>query len=574
MDDVDNKECIEKVEEPEKEPEQEPEEEEPEEEETEEELEEEPEEEHEEEEEEPEEEEIIDEPSLEDKILCLKGLATTQTLIYKYDGFPWNYWHDDILSKSSLNTCFHSHMINVHCVISPVDNDQGYSFLVMKEQLSLHISNVSSSGINTSLDGGVLHLENITNSTFTDVTFYRTREVTEKGGTMCVDSGVTGVTVRRSMMRKNSAGYGGGGIYVGSANTAVSIVQQTIITGNVAVTAGGGMYIDHSNNFNVAGSDGGGIYLDINVISASITKSLITVNTAMSQYGGGVFVGTSSAVSVHNTEISLNIGNLGGAGIYVDSGVDSFSITDSMITSNYNAESGVCLYFAGYGRGNVIHGCVIDHNSAAINGGGIFLLDSNIGMLISNSTITRNSGGPSTTSSGGGNTFSVTSGGGSSAGGGLSVVSCNDLLSIQSTIIRQNSASTGGVYLSLYNAHCFIRNSPISDNNRTSSGAGLVVDYFNVYLTVSYCEINGNTLRSVLTGKYSGSGGGVAVTNSMNGHIHIVSTSLHGNDAENGGGLYITSASVLNLVVIDSHVSSTVRIKEEAYTSIIPPSLW
>eukprot|EP01041_Mallomonas_annulata_P002061 gene2061-4027_t len=653
--------------------------------------------------------------------------------------FEVNYLHDDILSPSSLHTCFpqsndkctlrlaltlcvnsskiqlhdcsislphnstnllhqrlsfnassSSHVRAIHLIgngamISPaVKGDKDFSFLTVTQSVSLHISNVTLTGFNSSLDGGVLHLENITNSTFTDVNFYRNTgsdggavylrnssyvifhncnftnnnagdtnkggamyvtqssgivldgcmlsgNIAYEGGGLCVDSGVTGVTVSRSVMRKNSAGYGGGGMYVGSANTAVSVVQQTVITDNVAVTAGGGMYIDESNKeisacdstisanvanvgygangggvfvgsynritlnnmtitFNVAGSDGGGIYLDTNVISASITNSLISVNTAMSQYGGGVFVGTSSSVSVHDTEISLNSGNLGGAGICVDIGVDSFSITNSVITSNYNVESGGGLYFAGYGRGNVIHGCVIDHNSAANNGGGVFLSDSNIGMLISNSTITRNSGGTSTTSSGGGiyvhkrnNQLSiidcvisyntaVLSGGGiliydsnmnnslirnrifgnavtvdRSTGGGVMVDRSNNYFHVLANVIEWNSASFGGgICIGSYNLYSAISTSRISHNVVTYLGGGILLNVFNKYCTIYNSTFSNNTAVF--------GGGGMSVVQS-NDYLSISHCKVYGNVLKNAvNGLQLGMGGGIEFFQENAHI--------------------
>jgi predicted outer membrane repeat protein len=130
----------------------------------------------------------------------------------------------------------------------------------------------------------------------------------------------------------NYSSYGGGGLWVQSANDVT--ISQSAITNNVANGAGGGVRW--------------GAYGDSGPYSAngSITNTTISGNVA--DYGGGVVVRVGE-LALNNVTVSDNTAGYSGGGILVD---DTLTLNRTIVSGN-SADSGdeVYVYSGTYGSG-------------------------------------------------------------------------------------------------------------------------------------------------------------------------------------------------------------------------------
>ena len=180
----------------------------------------------------------------------------------------------------------------------------------------------------------------------------------------------TFVTVTNSVISGNSAEDDGGGFYAGAAYTyltirdsqvtnnyagddaaggtnrfgATALIEQTTISGNTAIDAGGAM-------FSLANSD------------LTILRSTLSGNMAGSS--GGAIDSTGTTISIQQSTISGNSAGTVGGGLYfandpADPYVYTQTLQGSTVTNNYsyNYGGGVYAYFysAPYIQGSIVSG--------------------------------------------------------------------------------------------------------------------------------------------------------------------------------------------------------------------------
>jgi parallel beta-helix repeat protein len=237
--------------------------------------------------------------------------------------------------------------------------------------------------------------------------------------TVDVGGGVYGITATVSLNHcqvNGNAAQGGGGIYLHGDGTALS---SNAIFSNTAQQFGGGGYVLWSKNVtvnnnaiysNVAGS-GGGIYLwycnatvNGNVIRGNeaqdgggvylwnghsdntlLRNNLIFDNTA-SRWGGGINMWDSTHVTLDGNEISGNMAQENGGGIWLN--FSTAKLENNTIYDN-EAVAGGGIYMR-VSDSTLINNLVAD-NQVAAWGSGLYIAGSNPHLL--HTTIARNTGG-------------------------------------------------------------------------------------------------------------------------------------------------------------------------------------
>ena len=346
-------------------------------------------------------------------------------------------------------------------------------------------------------------------------------------------------------IRGNSAGYSGRLIQVHSPAVAtiknvtlgIASVPGGRAGGCVRVETGATFSLVNTNVSNCsADGNAGGI---LNMGTMTITGGQILTNTtAGADGGGGIFVDNGATLFMSNTRIAGNSATaaLGlGAGIYCDSG-SKVSILDSTVERNTAAE-GAGLYCTGGSA--TIQRSTFRLNNGQLNGGMYF---SGGGTTVIEDTLVANNNAIKTDPT---DTVVVISAGGISY--------CCGSLTIRHSIIRDNVA----------------RNDRVENN--TLRGGGLNVGGGNVLIedtTISGNSVSGGVGDSEMNGggidgltggagkitlvnstvsgnSAEGSGGGIWVDENF--HLDLRNTTVFGNSGADGGGLRLTSGSVVTL---------------------------
>ncbi|MBQ4649044.1 MAG: right-handed parallel beta-helix repeat-containing protein [Clostridia bacterium] len=196
-------------------------------------------------------------------------------------------------------------------------------------------------------------------------------EAVTSGGGMYVNGNVN-LTVNGGTFTDNKApGYGGGAICInsfkGENNTDSKIIGNTIINGNNTALLGGGIAVFGSTGVEISG-----------------TGVLVSGNVATSR-GGGIYLENSLSVIIKDVTISKNEAEYtgtvdpdtyGGGGIYMkeSSNVSIDGVTVSENTSTRNA-GGIFIYNNNASNGNVINNVTFEDNTANRFGGGMYIHD-------------------------------------------------------------------------------------------------------------------------------------------------------------------------------------------------------
>src|SRR5262245_17840649 len=196
------------------------------------------------------------------------------------------------------------------------------------------------------------------------------------GGIFC--QGGT-ITITASQITNNYAGLGGG-VVLGSAGSALTISGSTIRGNRSGGTVGGLAIIGWfagkltltgsavSDNFSLLNNGGGGgIFL--NTTAQSLIQNTILSNN-IARNGGGIDIVGSGRVSVSDSTITGNHAVLGGGILQENSG--SVDVSNTLVRGNFSDTDGGGI--AALGAGLVtIAGSVIDRNQAGRGGGGVFV---------------------------------------------------------------------------------------------------------------------------------------------------------------------------------------------------------
>jgi predicted outer membrane repeat protein len=205
-----------------------------------------------------------------------------------------------------------------------------------------------------------------------------------------------------------------------------------------------------------------GIYCDNEETNKTIIEGFTINNGYTSSYGGGMFISGASP-SIRNCIIANNAASVGGAGMFIQSANPQF--TDCTINNNSvisNAGKGGGVYF-GWSNPQFTN-CTFDNNFAAASGGGIHGIQAIIGLH--GCTFINNE---------------------SFLGGGLGLLNCNQPITIDDCIFKNNTADSGGGF------HCTqqtvnqggvnIFRSSFESNTAKSGGGILLTGYHTLSLS-------------------------------------------------------------------------------------------
>ncbi len=376
----------------------------------------------------------------------------------------------------------------------------------------------------------------------------RNNTASEKGGGIYTENAAKGVTLENVTVEGNTAKIGGGMYFVNSAEMNMPENGNAVIKGNHATAgSGGGIWLGQGSRFTmtagnkitgntadgVKGAAGGGIYLYRSSIF-TMTGGEISGNHALTS-GGGVAVASennyrSSFTMSGGTVKENSLGQedivqtgLYGGGIYVGSYSEEVRISgEAEITANSGASQGGGVHIAGSGKGFFLEGGRIFENSVDVNnleshGGGIYcstVTTISDGEIYGN-TAKYDGGGAKlgTVTMTGGKIYGNTCG---RDGGG---VRSGAFTMSDAAVICENTSSNsgGGIYSSAFTME---EGAEIYGNKSRSNGGGIAVDGF---VTINGGVIYDNTASQ---------GGGIFNWRGF----RITGGSIHGNTASGRGG--------------------------------------
>ena len=301
------------------------------------------------------------------------------------------------------------------------------------------------------------------------------------------------LSISDSILTSNFAPDEGGAIYAsGSATTTISNSKLTYnrgedLAGAVFTEAGTTLDINKSDISHNSGGFGGFDAAGAMQISGMATINNSTITHNYGQGDGGAIRLLGGDLTIDNSTLSHNVAEAAGGAIEVEGGLLTIrdSILDSNVTLNALGDGGaIALDDLGGVRGNLIlERSSVTNNYSASQGGGIYILDSDV--TIQDSNISGNSG--------------------DERGGGITA-SFGSATTIQRTTISNNRSVSSVI----------------------SSGGGLNV-FGGTSLVLENSTISGNVT--------SADGGGVYIFASSPTTLRLTNNTIVNNTAENGGGI-------------------------------------
>ncbi|PRP82836.1 outer membrane autotransporter barrel domain-containing protein [Planoprotostelium fungivorum] len=352
------------------------------------------------------------------------------------------------------------------------------------------------------------------------------------------------VTVRDSRFIENSATFEGAAIFVGDRSAqSVSIVNSKF-EGNFASSGGAVKYTGGGSNavlvidgssftYNEAtSSTGGAVIVQKSVGNLSVTNSFFGNNQAQS--GGAIYLTQSIPVQIvfQNNTFDSNIARSTGGALsnegssgsavwiaFVGKTPLTFLFAHSIISQSISSVSGALLLSSPVPSSQV---SVVSVNStwtqnrADFNGGGILLSGLFVSVDIQESVFSYNN---------------------ATTGGGISVEAVIGQINIDSSSFVYNLATqiAGAISASSSISSLSLYNSTLSNNIAPSGGA--IYNLGVTTMTIASCDISYN----LATGTFGGALLYQPKTN-VQPSLSIYNSTVRGNTAKNGGGLYLSPA--------------------------------
>lgn len=338
----------------------------------------------------------------------------------------------------------------------------------------------------------------------------------------------------------NVAVSGGGGIYV--VDGSLNMPNGTITLNSVSGTGnGGGVYVENGN-FTIGAGEvssnalasgmGAGVCVTGSEELGNFTMKGGTIknNTNSSNNGGGVYVDGGN-FNLESGSITANTSGLNGGGVYINGGNFTLNSADGSITGNSATNGGGV--FLNNGNFSLVTG-TISGNTTTGNGAGVYLTGEECIYVLTNGTISQNTA------------FN-------GYGGGVYLENGSFVLAEQSTdqgLITQNSAARGGgVFISAGGGFTMNGGQVVENSAEDDDGGG-------VFLAGGAFVQNGGSIKGNVSVE---NGGGVCIMSSgaTAGSFTMNGGSIEGNGkrdgaltTQNGGGLYILNGAV-NMTPID-----------------------
>ena len=170
-----------------------------------------------------------------------------------------------------------------------------------------------------------------------------------RGGALYLSSSQAGtITIQDSTISGNSVANQGGGIFQG---TGTLIVERTTIANNSAANDGGGIERPNIGGITtirnstitgntvtgavVAGRGGGGLRLNGN--TSTIDNTTIANNSAPNNEGGNIELQNAGTLTMRSTIVSGGTDSSGARDIFVQSGVTTFTVSNSLVQNPGNS---------------------------------------------------------------------------------------------------------------------------------------------------------------------------------------------------------------------------------------------
>jgi len=258
-------------------------------------------------------------------------------------------------------------------------------------------SQVSFSNNSAANDGAAIYLANGASFTFTGADdasiLFNANKITGsgdlRGGAVFATTGATVHIDNATFTNNTSRGNGGAAGIVGIGS--LLELSNVLFASNTALNSshGGALMINtdaativtNGTFINNYATGNGGAVLAFNRANVTFTNVLFASNTASASNGGGaIFANTNSIITVLSSTFTANSGTLGGAISSI--GSSSLDLTDIAIVNNTAALNGGAIYLAGNAAGLSIsvssgNTSVIAGNTAAGKPNGIYLNNNN-----------------------------------------------------------------------------------------------------------------------------------------------------------------------------------------------------
>ncbi len=432
------------------------------------------------------------------------------------------------------------------------------------------ILNNLSDGLGQDAYGGGVQLENAQATLANNLIAYNVVSGTQAFGGG-IDAGLTGLlTLTNNTILSNTAtsmvaggdGFGGGI----SAPGAGLLLDGDVISGNVALTDGGGLYVagtltatNATLSGNQAGQTGGGIFQS----NGALTVINSTLNANRADSAGALYLGAGLVGLIHNTVISGNTAEFGPGAIW-NTATATMTITSSTIANN--AANGSAGGIENSGVLSVFDS-LIEGNSAGDNGGA--LANFNNGVLSLKDTVVREN----TAGNFGGAVWNYQNAALHVAGGEISGNQANDgggiynkgTAALRNATVMSNSAVTfGGGFFS---DNLLVITRTLVSGNQADDGGGIFAEGGSLtgILTSTLRQnigrqsagaINNNGKLSILASTFSANvaqqfNGGAILNNDQ---AWLVNSTVSGNQAGGfGGGIRNANTLTLTNVTINGN---------------------
>ncbi|MGB1041511.1 MAG: choice-of-anchor Q domain-containing protein, partial [Flavobacteriales bacterium] len=263
-------------------------------------------------------------------------------------------------------------------------------------------------------DGGAIFRWNSWDTMFIkNCIIYDNQASDDGGGIFCNGPMFNSYVVIKGSIIKGNKSPNGAGVYCISLpgyrySRASVIVEKSIIKGNIGTGNGGGVYVGSCNSFvsikdseisNNSGNNGGGVYcLATNWQYNSLRSTVDIYSSSFSgnyaNSGGGVYLESkNSRTNVYGSTFNNNVALGNGGGIYSKSngGPSIISVSTSTFweNSSLNGTGGAMCENSFYGVFNIANSTIA--MNSAVNGiGGVFGLSSSCNFNLSSSIFVEN----------------------------------------------------------------------------------------------------------------------------------------------------------------------------------------
>ena len=408
-------------------------------------------------------------------------------------------------------------------------NDGGAVYL-NTDGSSVTVDNSTISG-NTARYGGAVYLNDVSTLSILNSAKVYKNSSTLDGGAVYADDSDTTITVKGkhtladdgASVYENTAGDGGGAIFIAGADDKVVVSDYGSVSNNTAEYDGGGINVASSRGTveisdhgavdgNTAYSEGGGIYHGTSYGAVTVTNGgSLSNNTSTNGNGGGLYSCSNDTALTLNDGILDGNKALEGGAVYADYRMN-LSFTDGSVSNNQatSGNGGALFINTEFDNDVNFNGTAVNGNTAAKSGGVAFVQAAANFAFSDGATINNNKAADG-------------SGGAIFAG-----QACKMVLNA-STASGNTATSVGGFAYTKTSADIRLRNAAaITGNTSTKSGGAVYAEAGGTITADGKSKITSNTTKS-------GNGGAVYSNGWMNVQL-TEGSSLDENSATSGFG--------------------------------------